>query len=295
MTNIKKSSMAIALGLSLGTSIAFAVPLEGLFTIDPTVFDGYYGVGDPTYRYASPGNAVSTYTSGSVFVMNFKDEVITDPVTGRLLPAKELFDRKSGADQSFARVLKPGSAGGILAGQHQNFVLTPDEVHSVPGVGTTCNGLPFTSNPGTQYCTSPAVASNILEPFPFFAGLTYVGTNPISYVTGASQGLPVFDYDPVTGELDVDLSSWSVMWNGTVFDQGPSGIYANLVDASFDPVTNRYSLSWANVIPVVFPGFQGYWHIEGTYSPVPIPAAVWLFGSGLLGLAGLARRNKQLG
>lgn len=29
-------------------------------------------------------------------------------------------------------------------------------------------------------------------------------------------------------------------------------------------------------------------------SPVPIPAAAWLFGSGLLGLAGIARRKKQL-
>jgi len=27
-------------------------------------------------------------------------------------------------------------------------------------------------------------------------------------------------------------------------------------------------------------------------SPVPVPAAVWLFGSGLLGLAGFARRRK---
>lgn len=29
-----------------------------------------------------------------------------------------------------------------------------------------------------------------------------------------------------------------------------------------------------------------------SYSPVPIPAAAWLFGSGLLGLAGIARRKK---
>ena len=28
-------------------------------------------------------------------------------------------------------------------------------------------------------------------------------------------------------------------------------------------------------------------------TPVPVPAAAWLFGSGLLGLAGLARRNRR--
>lgn len=32
----------------------------------------------------------------------------------------------------------------------------------------------------------------------------------------------------------------------------------------------------------------------GDVSPVPVPAAVWLFGSGLLGLAGLARRKKSV-
>ena len=29
-----------------------------------------------------------------------------------------------------------------------------------------------------------------------------------------------------------------------------------------------------------------------TVNPVPIPAAVWLFGSGLIGLIGIARRKK---
>ena len=32
---------------------------------------------------------------------------------------------------------------------------------------------------------------------------------------------------------------------------------------------------------------------EGEVSAVPVPAAVWLFGSGLLGLVGVARRKKQ--
>lgn len=38
----------------------------------------------------------------------------------------------------------------------------------------------------------------------------------------------------------------------------------------------------------------GQWSFDGTtlsYSAVPVPAAVWLFGSGLLGLVGVARRR----
>ena len=39
-------------------------------------------------------------------------------------------------------------------------------------------------------------------------------------------------------------------------------------------------------------GNQGSWAITGApISPVPVPAAVWLFGSGLIGLIGVARRK----
>lgn len=40
-------------------------------------------------------------------------------------------------------------------------------------------------------------------------------------------------------------------------------------------------------------GLLGTWD-TGTFSPVPVPAAVWLFGSGLIGLAGVARRKNRI-
>jgi len=42
------------------------------------------------------------------------------------------------------------------------------------------------------------------------------------------------------------------------------------------------------------PGTAGSFIHEVAPSPVPLPAAVWLMGSGLLGLIGLGRRNRQL-
>jgi len=43
-----------------------------------------------------------------------------------------------------------------------------------------------------------------------------------------------------------------------------------------------------------FPGFNAAFDLTapGLVSAVPVPAAVWLFGSGLLGLVGVARRRK---
>jgi hypothetical protein len=35
--------------------------------------------------------------------------------------------------------------------------------------------------------------------------------------------------------------------------------------------------------------------IDPPLSAVPLPAAVWLFGTGLLGLAGIVRRRKTIG
>jgi hypothetical protein len=35
------------------------------------------------------------------------------------------------------------------------------------------------------------------------------------------------------------------------------------------------------------------WTLTGNLSAVPVPAAVWLFGSGLLGLTGIARRRRS--
>lgn len=41
-----------------------------------------------------------------------------------------------------------------------------------------------------------------------------------------------------------------------------------------------------------FGAFVGHWRLEGVMSTVPVPAAVWLLGSGLLGLIGVAARKK---
>lgn len=38
----------------------------------------------------------------------------------------------------------------------------------------------------------------------------------------------------------------------------------------------------------------GEWQTTVTLTPVPVPAAVWLFGSGLVGLLGIARRRQRV-
>jgi FlaG/FlaF family flagellin (archaellin) len=62
--------------------------------------------------------------------------------------------------------------------------------------------------------------------------------------------------------------------------------------------TNFSLLSSPDTYLIVFDGFNGLGdRISGNtlaidLAPIPVPAAVWLFGSGLLGLVGIARRKK---
>lgn len=60
-----------------------------------------------------------------------------------------------------------------------------------------------------------------------------------------------------------------------------------------------FSPSFGVAIPIAFDLTAGTFFADagalgvatGTFSPVPVPAAAWLFGSALLGLFGLRRRN----
>ena len=102
----------------------------------------------------------------------------------------------------------------------------------------------------------------------------------------------------------VDFSGWNVTWNGIAsipMGAGSWGTNANgVADVSCNGgdgncgVGSNYTLDYTATVPPGDPsGFgnvQYGLHLEG--SVVPVPAAVWLFGSGLLGLVGVARRRK---
>lgn len=190
-----------------------------------------------------------------------------------------------------AAMLNPGSAGGIVLGAYQNFVLNPNVPHLYNWDGKG-------SGAGTGYGSPPTTQGTMLKPFSFFSSLTYVGTNPISYQSAEAHPVPTADISNCVGNnctLSVDLSSWEVMWNGSAFEQGPRpsnlGGFVPAV-GTYDLATHAYSLTWASQIKGgPFNGVTGYWHLDGTV--VPLPASVWLLGSGLLGLVSMGRRKAK--
>ena len=95
----------------------------------------------------------------------------------------------------------------------------------------------------------------------------------------------------------VDMSGWRVTWNGIASINMGTG--APGVMASNDAIwgNGNDTLDYSAAVPFGDPsGFGGVAYainMVGSYNPVPVPAAVWLFGSGLMGLAAIARRKKK--
>lgn len=239
--------------LFLSAAASHAASLTGVMLIDPGVKSG------------------GIYTGGSYFAMGANNP---NGSAAMLQP-------------------QPTGPGGIELGSYQNFVLDPDVPHPYNWDGLGAQA-------GTGYSTTPAAQSNMLLPFSFFSNPTYVGTNPIAYQSGIAHPAPTADIDMASCvgsscTLSVELSSWEVMWNGSAFEQGPRPVNTGpfiLATGTYDLVTHAYSLGWTSQISGgPFNGVTAYWYLEGTV--VPVPAAVWLFGSGLLGLMAMTRRKMK--
>jgi hypothetical protein len=74
------------------------------------------------------------------------------------------------------------------------------------------------------------------------------------------------------------------------------GAYGFLVDAFLDPCTNLYPgtsvISSCDFIAPPFGSYSVTYEYFPSPSAVPVPAAIWLFGTALLGFVGMSRRRK---
>lgn len=121
---------------------------------------------------------------------------------------------------------------------------------------------------------------------------------------GSIQGgaVPSGTLDNIAGTIAMDLSAVFVYWGSADFHQGTGkidGVTSPFATGTWDPNSGLYSLSWtSNIAPDVCgplgPTCSATYTLEGyaVASAVPAPTAVYLFGSGLIGLAGFARKRK---
>ena len=110
------------------------------------------------------------------------------------------------------------------------------------------------------------------------SGPTYTGV-----VVGAGQvgGHILFDWGTTTN-IDV-VMVWDVDCSS-----GTECVYTSTDGIAGNPA-NPDGVRGYGMLDGAFVGFNANFDFT---TPVPVPAAVWLFGSGLMGLVGVARRRK---
>ncbi|MDH5767097.1 MAG: VPLPA-CTERM sorting domain-containing protein [Gammaproteobacteria bacterium] len=126
-------------------------------------------------------------------------------------------------------------------------------------------------------------------------------TAPYSWFGNTGQE---YTTSPITGstETGLDFSGFNWPWNGIEdipFGSGAwgEGFTDGIANFVWDGIYGHsYTLDYRTTVeegsPTGFGGVQFEYHFEGTVSAVPVPAAAWLFGSGLIGLIGFARRKR---
>lgn len=119
------------------------------------------------------------------------------------------------------------------------------------------------------------------------------------YSTGAyGMSAPSGSVDTTANTISVDFSSfradarigfYSLNMAVPLINNPPSG-------GTYNSGTGAYALTWSNPFTLLVNGQtisgNATVSLRGPATLVPVPAALWLLGSGLVGLAGIARRRK---
>jgi hypothetical protein len=191
-----------------------------------------------------------------------------------------------------------GAMTGVSTGA-TNPGTTPAGTASFPGSAAPVAG------------TNPALQKGAA----FFGPIFNFLAPTVGSLAGNAYGAGDYAVGAIANGTSVGTLSFPVLeaqWGGTFFplgQQGAAGIDFTVTITAVNAITGAFSFEmWANELidssedpgAAGFTGWTAQWHMSGTglatgaHAPpaVPVPAAVWLLGSGLLGLVGVARRKK---
>ncbi|MCK4951266.1 MAG: VPLPA-CTERM sorting domain-containing protein [Gammaproteobacteria bacterium] len=305
MKHTKRRILTTAVSTILGTiSMGAQANLNSsaVLTFDSGVVSCIVNVGTPPDN-CTYGTQINTTGAGSYFGMDYDG---SGTITKLERTAIAMHDGvRIGTVQPAA-----GSHSGNPFGAASNYSSTnyiqvgwADPYYSTPiylaGDGTDPNNT--TTDTSLAFVATTTEVPGITEPWNFFGNTgMHLTSSPITVIDN-----DVNNDGGLTKTLD--FSGWSITWNGiptiplgsgssawgTGFGDGIAQITCS--DASCS-LSSTYTLDYYAKVPLNDPsGFGGVGyqvHLEGVVSAVPVPAAVWLFGSGLIGLIGTAKRKK---
>jgi len=273
----KQASIYLSATLLIGSSaLSHAVPYtvyavdssqDALYTIDLTTGNTSL-IGDlhpDATRYTTPVSMAIRPNDGTIYVNN------NSPVSDNVLAT---VDANTGLASSLGG---GGYIDGALAFDDNSILYAADSTGALAIIDQTDG-------------TSTGLGGFRL---PRLFGLDYNSADGFLYgITGSASALDLLKINPTHGSLVSTLALTQSLngsaagtlmfdWNGNLWGT-TNGSTNNLfqIDTATGNVSNFLSVTTGFV-----PQGMGY------VSAIPVPAAVWLFGSGLIGLIGLARRK----
>lgn len=114
------------------------------------------------------------------------------------------------------------------------------------------------------------------------------GSGTVGFASGSGNTLSVaagsYTFTETNDALYSSSGAYLTLASGALSDFNYQAISGT--NGAVDNFDSSATFFWSDIY------LSGTWNTAVQMTPVPIPAALWLFGSGLLGLVGLARRKK---
>ncbi len=207
----------------------------------------------------------------------------------------------SQANQNHLITINPATGVGTDLGTITFDVAPPPSASGITALAADASGnlygaMPSFSGPqlSALYRIDPAtrLATQVTGNMGGYAvqALEFSSTG-ILYGTSISSNIGLLTIDPVTGVTTQVGPRGGPNFQSIAF--GPDG---TLWGAEITTSGRLYTIdATTGASTLAFSGLNNNLRGIEFLAPVPVPAAVWLFGSGLAAMAGLARRNKGTG
>jgi len=189
------------------------------------------------------------------------------------------------------------------------FTAVPAQASYVcTGVTGSASGNPFFDGDLTDTsCDLDELVLSAISPTLFQGSKTDSIEDDEGNITGWSQDQDAFDLGTLTTNLTSTGGEWSLTGGGitplffVVKYDGGYDAYTYMgsgMDPFMDPFSDVWDATNRGITGASCREYGGSINCDANvshisvYGVVPVPAAVWLFGSGLLGLVGVARRKR---